>query len=148
MIALRPATPADAEAVTRMDYETRLAALPTVRWAHPLPEVRAYISEVMIPAGGVILAEEDAGLVGYTNLKPGWVDQLYVAQTHWRRGIGRILLDHAKAAQPAGLQLYCFQVNTRARGFYESQGFRIAKMTDGATNEEREPDILYAWSGA
>jgi ribosomal protein S18 acetylase RimI-like enzyme len=41
---------------------------------------------------------------------------------------------------------YTFQRNARARAFYESQGFRIIKMTDGSRNEEREPDIRYGWA--
>ncbi len=39
------------------------------------------------------------------------------------------------------------QRNNRARAFYERHGFRVARMTDGADNEEREPDILYVWGG-
>jgi hypothetical protein len=30
----------------------------------------------------------------------------------------------------------------------EAQGFVVAEMTDGATNEEREPDIRYVSGGA
>ena len=44
----------------------------------------------------------------------------------------------------ASLQLWTFQVNDRARRFYERNGFTIAEMTDGAGNQEREPDIRYS----
>lgn len=38
-----------------------------------------------------------------------------------------------------------FQRNTRAISFYERNGFRMVKETDGATCEEKLPDALYEW---
>jgi hypothetical protein len=32
-----------------------------------------------------------------------------------------------------------------ARSFYERRGLRLVELTDGAGNEEREPDALYEW---
>jgi hypothetical protein len=37
--------------------------------------------------------------------------------------------------------------NTPARGFYEARGFSLLYTTDGADNEEREPDARYRWPG-
>jgi hypothetical protein len=39
-----------------------------------------------------------------------------------------------------------FQRNIRARRFYESRGFHLVEETDGAANEEREPDARYRWA--
>jgi hypothetical protein len=36
--------------------------------------------------------------------------------------------------------------NLPARRFYEAHGFQIERQTDGAANDERQPDILYRWS--
>ena len=44
-----------------------------------------------------------------------------------------------------GLQLWTFQRNAVARHFYERHGFRAAELTDGARNEEVEPDVRYVW---
>jgi len=44
---------------------------------------------------------------------------------------------------PAGCRLWAFQRNQRARVFYEHRGFVAAEFTDGAGNEEREPDMRY-----
>ena len=38
-----------------------------------------------------------------------------------------------------------FQKNIAARRFYERNGFVVIEETDGAGNEEREPDVLYEW---
>jgi GNAT superfamily N-acetyltransferase len=43
------------------------------------------------------------------------------------------------------LQLWTFQRNGPARRFYEAKGFALVRQTDGAANEEREPDALYLW---
>ena len=44
-----------------------------------------------------------------------------------------------------GLELWTFQVNARARRFYERNDFVEAELTDGSGNEEREPDVRYVW---
>lgn len=62
---------------------------------------------------------------------------------YYRRGIGRRLLDLAKAISPSRLFLYTFLRNTCARAFYESQRFRCVARTEGSRNEEREPDVGY-----
>jgi hypothetical protein len=44
------------------------------------------------------------------------------------------------------LQLWTFQRNAQARRFYEARGFALAQETDGARNQEKEPDALYLWT--
>ena len=51
----------------------------------------------------------------------------------------------AQAVRPRGLDLWVFQRNTVAIAFYERHGFRIAELTDGSGNEEREPDARMVW---
>jgi hypothetical protein len=46
------------------------------------------------------------------------------------------------------LQLWTFQRNVQARRFYEARGFALVQETDGAENEEKEPDALYLWTRA
>jgi hypothetical protein len=40
------------------------------------------------------------------------------------------------------LQFWTFQRNVQARRFYEARGFALIQQTDGAQNEEKEPDAL------
>jgi len=77
-----------------------------------------------------------------------WIDQLYVHPAQAAAGVGATLLAHAldwAAAHNASLpvRLYTFQANTHAREFYERHGFVAVALSDGATNEERCPDVLY-----
>ena len=61
------------------------------------------------------------------------------------RGIGSALLERAKARMPGGFRLWVFQANTGARRFYERNGLRVVRLTDGSENEEETPDALYEW---
>ncbi len=144
-IIVRPATAADANHVADIDLAARADALPTVRWAHTPDEVRAWIANVMLPGGDVWVAEQAGMVVGYLALEDDLVAQLYVRPGHWRGGIGSALMRHAKQLRPQGLRLWCFQVNARARAFYAAHEFIAVEFTDGSSNEEQEPDILFAW---
>jgi GNAT superfamily N-acetyltransferase len=87
-----------------------------------------------------------AGDAGLLVLEDDWLAQLYVEPGRTGRGIGTHLLAVAKRERPAGLRLWTFQSNLGARRFYERHGFAEVLRTDGATNEERSPDVLYAWA--
>jgi putative acetyltransferase len=43
------------------------------------------------------------------------------------------------------VRLWTFQVNARSRAFYRRQGFVEALFTDGAANEEKQPDVMLEW---
>lgn len=144
-ITLRAATTADAAVIADIDRAARDAALPSVHWAHTPEQVRGWIEAVLLPRGDVWLAERNGAALGYMALHENWVEQLYIRPSQWRQGLGSALLGRAKQRHPAGLRLWCFQVNAGARAFYEAQGFAALVHTDGAGNEEREPDMLYAW---
>jgi ribosomal protein S18 acetylase RimI-like enzyme len=72
-----------------------------------------------------------------------WVNQLYIAPSHVGQRIGSRLLAHALASSALPVRLYTFQANGRARSFYERHGFRAIAFSDGSSNEERCPDVLY-----
>ena len=87
----------------------------------------------------------DGELLGILVLAGAWIDQLYVDPTQTGRGIGRRLLDVAKRERPDGLELWTFVSNAGAQRFYERHGFVEITRTDGSGNEERVPDIHYAF---
>jgi GNAT superfamily N-acetyltransferase len=146
-VTLRRATDADAEAVAEM-FLASFHATYQFPLAHPDDDVRGWIRDRLIPTSETWVAEDDGGrVVGMMALEPGWLEQLYVAPDHLGEGIGRQLVDLAKQRQPAGLTLWTFQVNDRARRFYERNGFEAVEFTEDS-NQEREPDVRYVWPGA
>jgi GNAT superfamily N-acetyltransferase len=90
---------------------------------------------------------DDDVLNGIIAFREGWIEQLYVLPAAQGRGVGSELLEVAKRASDR-LELWTFQRNARARRFYEARGFTPVEQTDGARNEEREPDARYLWTRA
>ncbi|MGI8310416.1 GNAT family N-acetyltransferase [Saccharopolyspora hattusasensis] len=137
----------DADALDMADVWLRsvAAALPTVRRAHGDDVVRSWFSRVVVPQRECWVAVDAGSVVGLLVLDGAELDQLYL-EPLWRgRGLGGRFVDLAKRRRPGGLDLWTFQVNAPAQRFYERHGFVEVERTEGRRNEEREPDIRYAW---
>jgi ribosomal protein S18 acetylase RimI-like enzyme len=143
-IVIRRAEPADADAVAEV-YLASFHATYTFPLAHSDDQVREWVHDVLVTRGDTWVATDARRVVGMMVVRPDDLDQLYVAPDRLGSGIGRRLLDQAKAISPAGLTLYTFQVNERARRFYERNGFVEAGLGDGSANEEGQPDVRYVW---
>lgn len=144
-VELRPAAGPDGAAVADVYLRSYDAALPSVRRAHSDDEVRDFFTYVVVPRGGAWLAEAAGEPVGMMVLEGDELSQLYLAP-EWRgHGIGDRFMALAKEHRPQGLSLWTFQVNAPAHRFYARHGFTEAERTDGADNEEREPDVRFVW---
>lgn len=113
--------------------------------AHPDDDVRRWLAEEMAPRLETWVADDHGRVVALMALSDTMVEQLYVAPDWIGRGLGSRLIALAKERRPSGLDLYCFQANGRARTFYERHGFHAVAHGDGSGNQERQPDIRYAW---
>ena len=96
----------------------------------------------------VVVAESEGQVVGFAALGAEFLEHLYVLPRFQGRGVGSALLERAKELRPEGFRLWVFQRNEEARRFYERRGLRLVELTDGAGNEEQEPDALYEWRPA
>jgi putative acetyltransferase len=139
---LRPAQAADAPAITAIFQAARRTSLPYLPVLHSSEEDHAFFAG-LVAAGGVTVAEVDGAAAAFLALADR-VDHLYVHPDHFRQGLGSALLRAAQAARPR-LELRVFQRNTNAIAFYAAHGFEVMEVTEGANNEEREPDYLMAW---
>ncbi|MFJ6543813.1 GNAT family N-acetyltransferase [Streptomyces sp. NPDC091385] len=145
-VTLRRAVAADARPTAHVWLRSFAAALPTVVRAHSDDEVRAYLRDVVLPRHETWVAEDaEAGIVGMMVLDGETLSQLYLDPVWRGRGLGDRFVALAKERVPGGLDLWAFQVNKPARRFYERHGFTAVEYTDGAGNEEREPDVRYVW---
>ncbi len=117
--------------------------------AHPDDDVRRWLATELVPRHETWVAVDHADrVVGVMALSDTMLEQLYLAPGWIGRELGRRFVELAKAQRPAGLDLYCFAVNDRARRFYERHGFEAVAFGDGSRNEERQPDVRYAWRPA
>jgi GNAT superfamily N-acetyltransferase len=121
--------------------------MPWLVGLHTPDEDSWFYRERVFPACRVWGRFEHDVLSGIIAFREGWIEQLYVLPVAQGRGIGTQLLDVAKQACDR-LELWTFQRNARARGFYEARGFTLVEQTDGTRNEETEPDARYVWTRA
>ena len=149
MIAYRPAALTDADAIADVYLESRKTFLPFAPLAHSDDEVRAWVRDHLLAAADVRVAvrgEDVVGLLALTRADgSGWIDHLYLHPGAVGLGIGSALVAQAKETLGPPIRLYTFQANDGARRFYERHGFRAIAFGDGSSNEERCPDVLYAW---
>jgi GNAT superfamily N-acetyltransferase len=146
---VRRGTPADALAAAEVWLRSRKAAIPAIPApVHTDDDVRHHFRTIVVMERELWVAVDDisADVTGLLVLADSDVNQLYVDPSWCGRGIGSQLLEQAKRLRPDGLWLWTFQANTRARRFYERHDFVAVHATDGSGNEERAPDVRYAWS--
>jgi GNAT superfamily N-acetyltransferase len=135
----------DMEAAARVHRTSFDHALPWLTGLHTPDEDRWFYRERVFTTCQVHGAFEGGALVGIIAFRSDWIDQLYVLPEAQGGGVGSELLQIAKRACER-LQLWTFQRNLRARRFYEARGFALVEETDGAGNEEKEPDARYLWT--
>ena len=153
-VRIERAVAADAAAVA----EVHRAGF-TAGYAEALPEARQGTSGVGAVSGAwsgwlrrsradTFVAREGRELIGFCTLHPlteagadsavGEIPVIVVHPSHWRRGVGRLLV--ARAVEAASerrfseVALWVLESNRRAVTFYESMGFR----SDGGRRVFRE----------
>lgn len=151
MVELRPVVgvhgsdSADVVELARIWREARAGCLAFLNRLHTEAEDRAFIASSLLGRHQVWVADRAGEVAGFVAFGEGWVHQLYVRPRHQRCGVGRRLLDAAKASA-AALELWAFEVNVDAIAFYRSQGFAVVERTDGHGNEANRPDVRMRWA--
>jgi GNAT superfamily N-acetyltransferase len=107
-----------AAVVHRMSFDQ---ALPTLAGLHTPDEDRWFFKERVFAACQIWGYFEGTVLVGFIAFREGWIDQLYVLPSSQGQGVGAALLQVAQSR------------------------FVLVKETDGARNEEKEPDAMCSW---
>ena len=141
---IQPATRDHASAMARIHREARAKAMPWLAVVHSPDEDLAFFRDQVLPTSHTEVAFINSAPVAFSVRKEDWLEHLYVAPAAWRSGLGSTLLSRAKDSATE-LQLWTFQRNAMACNFYARHGFRAVEFTDGARNEESEPDVRYVW---
>jgi ribosomal protein S18 acetylase RimI-like enzyme len=144
-VRLRRARTADAGAVARLWWRTRMASVPAVPApVHDEADVRRWAEDVLVASDGTWVAERGSEIVAMMTVEGTEIDQLYVAPEHQHRELGTMLVELARRLSPHELNLWTVHSNTPAQRFYEALGFEVVDATDG-DNEEGAPDLRYRW---
>ena len=148
-LTVRPAEPAESDALAALYARSRAAAEPAMPpGVHTPEEDRAWFAERLADGEhDAWVAERDGLILCYALAAAGWLDHLFVEPEHQTAGVGSALLDVVKAVRPGGFCLWVFETNQTARTFYAHRGFVELERTDGSGNEERSPDVRMAWPG-
>jgi GNAT superfamily N-acetyltransferase len=112
--------------------------------AHSDDEVRTWFRDLVLPSQEVWVTALGPELTAMMVLDREWLEQLYVAPEHLRRGYGSQLVRLAQATR-SELALWTFEANLAARAFYEAHGFRPSGPAS-SDNEERTPAVCYRWA--
>ncbi|MEV4010271.1 GNAT family N-acetyltransferase [Nonomuraea angiospora] len=153
---IRQATSADARAIADVHVRSWQAAyrglvpqdyLDDLDPAQRQPGWERRLAETAWPGRGVLVAEADGDVVGFTSLLPtrdededpaavAEIATIYLTPETWGRGIGKALMTTALGTLTrAGYRqatLWVLDTNVRARRFYEAAGWH----GDGATKRD------------
>lgn len=141
--AVRDYRAGDFEAVADILKRATRRAYGFMAWDHGDADFATFVASALPGWDRVRVAELDGRVAGFACLQGDVLDQLFVAPECQGRGVGSRLLDDVKGLRPAGFMLYTFQRNHAARAFYEKRG--LVAVGTGLSEEEREPDVTYAW---
>lgn len=137
-VAVRPATPADAQTIA--DFNIAMARETESLELDPQTVLRGVEQGIADAAKGLYwVATRGGAVVGcllvtrewsdWRNGQLWWIQSVYVAPDHRRTGVFRGLYEHvrteAKAAGAIGLRLYVEQENTRAQETYRNLGMKL-----------------------
>ena len=113
----------DFEGVVALWHETCRATYTFIplEQEYDLDSRRGFFRSHILPRCALVVAEEDAGLLGFAALEGDYLDRLYV-----------------------GLRLHTHVKNTGARAFYEKHGFESVRFGVSPAPES-EPDVEYHW---
>ena len=120
--AFRPATVADAEALTALERDTNLVALGHVFAGVPFPHddvLARWLRLVADPEVRVEVAGPADRLDVYLVWDPARLRHLGVRPDAWGRGLARQAVERAVGVR----RLWVLRENARARGFYEHLGW-------------------------
>jgi len=108
--------------------------------------VGAYVDGALVAVASISRGDAPADLATGTDDEAWRIRGMATLPEHRGAGLGGELLERCIAhALARGAGVVWLNGRVPARSFYERHGFVAVERTDGATNQEREPDVRYEW---
>lgn len=139
---IRPFQPADLEPVAEIWLSANLQAhpfIPAQYWRKNLASVKTQLMTAELYVWGDAAT---GALLGFIGLRGDYIAGLFVRQDACSRGLGRELLNLAKA-QKGALSLRVYEKNRRAARFYRREGFTLQRYVMDAATGEREMILVF-----
>lgn len=96
----------------------------------------------MIPKATVFTYEQDGDIRAFIGLMESFIAGIFVSKDFQSKGIGKLLLDHAKEKH-GELYLNVYKKNSRAIRFYLREGFIVS--TEQADENTGETELIMKW---
>lgn len=134
MIRLRRYNLEDWDAIAEIHDRARLDELKASVGTEAFLSLAATAEEEELFAGEVWVACCDQSILGFVAFADDEVNWLYVSPSHYRQGIGRLLLRHAinRCGKTVGTSV--LSGNDAALQLYLSEGFQIVETKTGRLN--------------
>ncbi len=144
-LVLRPAAPEDADALGRVAHGSFHQAFAGIMSPAALAQrPHSFFVERFVEQWRYVTVAETADrIVGFSMVRQGHIDMLFVDPTAQARGIGKALLAAAEAAGARSLE--CFRDNHEARAFYEKHGWTLNQSLRRTFCGEEFDFATYAW---
>lgn len=129
MITIQPAAEQDREPLLRVWLESVRAThafLSEDEIQQILPQVR---DSALTQLEVWVLHDDELGIVGFMGLDGASLEALFVAPIFFRRGGGKLLVEHARQLK-GPLSVSVNEQNPSALAFYESMGFSVQGRSD------------------
>ena len=144
-LCVRPARADELDSVAQVWHASASAAddappqMPTVQ------ELRARIDAELAYGWELSVALVGDAVVGMLAVSKDErvLDELYIAPSMQRKGVGKLLLRRAMEEMPTGFTLRTSAINVGARAFYERMGLRL--LSEGAHPRHGHPVCFYGW---
>jgi ribosomal protein S18 acetylase RimI-like enzyme len=139
-VAIRPYREADFDAITWLCLQSwKSNGVETPVFESAITHLRRKFRPEF-EKGAMHVATMGHRIVGFILFQGNEIADLFIAPAVQRQGIGKRLLDFAKAKHPDGLWLTTLVPNTRARRFYEREGLTLRVVKIG-----RRPGYRICW---
>lgn len=143
-LVLRPARPEDADALGRVAHDSFHQAFAGIMSAAALAQRphSFFVGRFAEQWPHVTVAAMADRIAGFSMVRQGHIDMLFVDPATQARGVGKALLAAAEAAGARSLE--CFRDNLEARAFYEKHGWTLNQALRRTFCGEEYDFVTYA----